>query len=148
MNDLIKPVLLVDADACPVKNIIVSLAKEFQLDVFMFFDTAHEYEDGYSTSIQLDKGFDSVDYAIVNRARTNDIVITQDYGLASMALGKGAQALHTSGRIFQDDNILGLLTRRAIGKKTRHKHMKGPKKRTPEDDQRFESALRSLINNI
>lgn len=140
--------ILVDADACPVKDIIVKLAKHKQLEVLMFFDTSHQYQDGYSTSIQLDKGADSVDYALINRTMTGDIVVTQDYGLASMALSKQAIPIHPNGRIFTNDNILGLLTRRATNQKLRKKHLKGPKKRTKDDDQRFENALQSLLNNI
>jgi uncharacterized protein YaiI (UPF0178 family) len=140
--------ILVDADACPVKDIVVREAKAAAWPVTMVFDTAHEIHDGYSESIQCDKGTDSVDYAILERTTPGDIVITQDYGLASMVLARGAKALHPSGREYTEDNILGLLTRRAMHKRLRKTRMKGPKARTKEDDVRFEAALRSLICDI
>jgi uncharacterized protein YaiI (UPF0178 family) len=140
--------ILVDADACPVKEIIVSLAKSYHLPVTMYFDTSHQYQDGYSTSIQLDKGRDSVDFALVNDITAGDIVVTQDYGLASMALSKQAKTIHPNGNIYTSDNILGLLTRRATNMRAKKKHLKGPKKRTQAEDNRFKDSLESLIKNI
>lgn len=140
--------VLVDADACPVKDIVVRLAKEHGWPVTMFFDTAHEIQDGYSTSIQCDKGRDSVDYAIVNATTKDDVVVTQDYGLASMVLARGATAIHPDGRVYTEANILGLLTRRALHQRGRKARMKGPKARTAKDNERFEAVLRSLICDI
>lgn len=140
--------ILVDADACPVKEIIVSLAKTHDIPVTMYFDTSHQYQDGYSNTIQLDKGKDSVDFALVNDTTAGDIVVTQDYGLASMALSKQAKTIHPNGNIYTNDNILGLLTRRATNMRTKKKHLKGPKKRTHVEDERFRRSLESLINNI
>jgi uncharacterized protein YaiI (UPF0178 family) len=140
--------ILVDADACPVKPIIVHVAKECKLPVWMFFDTSHTYEDGYSRVSILDKGRDSVDYALINEVQTGDIVVTQDYGVATMALSKQAHPIHHNGLIFSDDNILSLLNNRAMNQKQRkHRYPKGPKKRTKEDDVKFEKNLRSLISS-
>lgn len=140
--------ILVDADACPVKEIIVSLAKRYEIPVVMYFDTSHQYHDGYSNTIQLDKGKDSVDFALVNDTVPGDIVVTQDYGLASMALSKQAKTIHPNGNIFTSDNILGLLTRRAANMRVKKKHLKGPRKRTQAEDDRFKQSLESLIKNI
>lgn len=140
--------ILVDADACPVKEIIVRLAKEKKIEVSMFFDNSHLYEDGYSKVYILDKGRDSVDYFLINKVQPGDIVVSQDYGVASMALGKKAYPINQNGLIYTDDNILSLLNQRAINQKIRrHKNMKGPKKRTPENNKKFEEKLRFLINN-
>jgi len=140
--------IMVDADACPVKKEILSLAKEYDLKVSMFFDNTHVYEDGYSTVYILDKGADSVDYFLINKTEAGDIVITQDYGVATMALSKKAYPINQNGLIFTDDNILGLLNQRAFNKKIRrHKNLKGPKKRTPKDSLHFSINLRKLINN-
>ena len=140
--------IMVDADACPVKKEILSLAKEYNIEVLMFFDNAHEYEDGYSKVYILDKGADSVDYFLINKTLKGDIVVTQDYGVATMALSKKAFPINQNGLIFTDSNILGLLNQRAINKKIRrHKNMKGPKKRTSKDSVNFSQNLRKLINN-
>jgi len=141
--------ILVDADACPVKKEILVLAKEYNIEVSMFFDNAHVYEDGYSTVYILDKGADSVDYFLINKTVPGDIVVTQDYGVATMALSKKAHPINQNGLIFNDDNILGLLNQRAINQKIRrHKNMKGPKKRTRKDGLYFSQNLRKLINNF
>ena len=140
--------ILVDADACPVKKEILKIAKEFNIEVLMFFDNAHVYEDGYSEVFILDKGADSVDYFLINKTVNGDIVVTQDYGVATMALSKKAYPINQNGLIFNDDNILSLLNQRAINKKLRrHSNLKGPKKRTSNDSIKFSINLRKLINN-
>lgn len=138
--------ILVDADACPVKEEILKVAKKHHLDVHMFFDTAHVYEDGYSTVYILDKGADSVDYALINKTTKGDIVVTQDYGVATMALSKQALAINQNGLIYTDDNIMTLLSKRAHSQKIRrHKNLKGPKKRIKKDDITFMKNLEKLV---
>ena len=76
------------------------------------------------------------------------IVVTQDYGVAALALGKGAKAIHQSGRWYTDENIDGLLMERHMAKVARRRsknHLKGPAKRTDEDDRRFEEGFRRLL---
>jgi uncharacterized protein YaiI (UPF0178 family) len=82
--------ILVDADACPVKQIIVRMAKKRNIPVTMLINSSHELNDGYSRIITVDKAADSVDYALMGLLTLEDIVVTQDFGLAAMALGKGA----------------------------------------------------------
>ncbi|MDR0652163.1 MAG: YaiI/YqxD family protein [Synergistaceae bacterium] len=132
--------ILVDADACPVKEIIVRMAKRRNIPLVMVIDTSHELSGGYGEVITVDKGADSADYAIYGLTSRGDIVVTQDYGLAAMILAKGARAINQDGMIYTDDNIDELLTRRYIGKKIRRGggRTKGPKKRTKKDDGRFE----------
>jgi len=140
--------ILVDADACPVKEIILRLAKRRNIPVTMVIDTSHELDDGYSTVITVDKGSDSVDYTITNLATCNDIIVTQDYGLAAMILAKGASAIDQNGMAYTNENIDSLLQRRYIGQKVRRGggRTKGPKKRTREDDERFEVALGRVLD--
>ena len=140
--------ILVDADACPVKEIILRLAKRQNIPVTMVIDTSHELDDGYSTVITVDKGSDSADYAITNMATCHDIIVTQDYGLAAMILARGASGLDQNGMIYTSENIDSLLERRYIGQKIRRGggRTKGPKKRTREDDERFEAALGRMLD--
>lgn len=139
--------ILVDADACPVKESIVNIAKENNIPVIMFIDTSHILDDGYSEVVVVDKSRDSVDFALVNRISKGDIVETQDYGVAAMALSMGAKALNQNGLFFTDRNIDKLLFERHIGQKVRRSggRTSGPPKRTKEDDFKFEKALRKLI---
>ena len=140
--------ILVDADACPVKQIIVRLAKQKNIPVTMLIDTSHELNDGYSKVITVDKQADSVDYALMGLLTRDDIVVTQDYGLAAMALGKGASAVNQNGLVFTDMNIDRLLMERHIGQKIRRSggRTKGPAKRTKDDDARFEAEFERLLS--
>ncbi|MGN0489103.1 MAG: YaiI/YqxD family protein [Ruminococcus sp.] len=142
--------IYVDADACPVVKIIEKVAKEFSVPVVLLCDTNHYLTSEYSQVIVIGAGADAVDLALINRASKGDIVVTQDYGVAALALGKGAFAIHNSGKVFSDDNIDGLLMDRHLAKKARiskSKHrLKGPKKRTADDDLRFQINLLSLIS--
>jgi uncharacterized protein YaiI (UPF0178 family) len=139
--------VLVDADACPVKDIIVKVAKEFSLQVFMFVDTSHLLDDGYSHVITVGQGKDAVDIAIINQTEKGDIVVTQDYGVASMALGKQAYAINQNGMIYDTNNIDRLMFERHLSQKIRRAggRTSGPKKRNKEDNQQFEKAFRSYI---
>ena len=138
----------IDADACPVTRIAERVAKEHALPVVLLCDTNHVLDSDYSTVKVIGAGADAVDIALINLCHRGDIVITQDYGVAAMALGKGAKAIHQSGKIYTDDNISGLLESRHIAKVQRRKnknHLKGPAKRTAEDDKNFERSFRQLI---
>ena len=139
--------VLIDADACPVVDIAVRLCKEFQIPCLLLCDTAHQmHRDGAETLV-FDKGADSVDFALVNRACAGDLVITQDYGVASMCLAKGARILHQDGWEYNEYNIVGLMEQRHIAKKHRLAggRVKGPAKRTKEQDKAFADAFRRLL---
>ncbi len=145
--------ILVDADACPVKQIIEKVAKEYHFPVFLYIDTSHQLYSDYSTIVTVSQSMDAVDFALINALTKGDLVITQDYGVATMALAKGAYCIHQSGKIYTNDNIEQMLFERHLSKKQRmskktKSHSKGPKKRTLEDDVRFETSLRKLIVDI
>ena len=140
--------IYIDADACPVTRIAEGIAREYGIPVTLLCDTSHRLMSEYSTVKVIGEGADAVDLALINLCRRGDIVITQDYGVAALALGKGAKAIHQSGRWFTDENIDGLLMERHMAKVARRSakhHLKGPAKRTAEDDRRFEESFRRLI---
>lgn len=139
--------IIVDADACPVKNIIVRIAKEHNIEVVMVVDTSHIISDGYSTVFTVDKGADSADIYLINLAKREDIVVTQDYGVAALALGKGCSAVNQNGLIYDASNIDSLLLARHIGKKIRRSGGKinSVPKRTADDDKKFEEAFLKLV---
>jgi Uncharacterized protein conserved in bacteria len=139
--------ILVDADACPVKEIIEAVAKSMQIPVLMFIDTSHILTSDYSEIVIVSKAPDAVDFALINRAIREDIIVTQDYGVAAMALGKGSFAIHPSGKIYTNDNIDIMLMERDIAKRSRRagERIKGhARKRTTEDDDRFRTSLLRL----
>lgn len=139
--------VLVDADACPVTDITIRLCREFQLPCILLCDTAHVLHREGAQTLIFDKGADSVDFALVNRVTPGDIVITQDYGLASMCLAKQARVLHQDGWEYTAYNISGLMEQRHAAKKFRAAggRTKGPQKRKAEQDKTFETALRAMF---
>ncbi|MCX8130448.1 MAG: YaiI/YqxD family protein [Clostridia bacterium] len=141
--------ILVDADACPVKEIIVKIAKEYSIKVIMLCDTSHILYDGYSEIITVDKSCDSVDFALVNKAEKSDIVVTQDYGVATMCLSKGVTVLNQNGLIYNESNIDRLLFERHLSQKIRRSGGRcgSIRKRTKEDDVKFEKAFRGCLRH-
>lgn len=139
--------IFVDADACPVKEIIVRTAKQYGLPVTMICDASHILNDGYSRVVTVGKGRDAADMALINLAHSGDIVVTQDYGVAALALGKKALAINQNGLIYSDENIDMLLFERHIGQEVRRRggRTRGQKKRSPENDIAFEKAFIRLI---
>jgi uncharacterized protein YaiI (UPF0178 family) len=115
----------------------------------MLIDTSHELNDGYSRVITVDKARDSVDIALINLVSAGDIVVTQDYGVAAMALGKKARALNQNGLVFSDNNIDRLLFERHLGQKMRRAggRTTNTPKRSREDDANFERTFRKLVDD-
>ena len=141
------PTVLIDADGCPVVDLAIRLCKGREIPVLILCDTAHRIERQGAETLVFDKGADSVDFALVNRAHPGDIVITQDYGLASMCLARRARVLDQNGREYTADNMDALLERRWQNKKLLRagKHPKGPAKRTKEQDEAFAKTLEKLL---
>lgn len=144
--------ILVDADACPVVKQVEKVAKRYNVPVVLLCDTSHIMNTDYSEVKIIGSGADAVDFALVNMCDKGDVAVTQDYGVAAMVLSKGGYCIHQSGKVFTDDNIGGLLMDRHLAKKARmaksKNHLKGPKKRTQADDERFESSFESLLEKI
>lgn len=141
--------IFVDADACPVVGIVESIAEKYNIPTTLLCDTNHVLYSDYSEVIVVGASADAVDYKLISICHKGDIVVSQDYGVAAMALGKGAYAIHQSGKWYTNENIDQMLMERHLNKKARrgsHKnHIKGPKKRTDEDDERFAQSFEKLI---
>ena len=144
------PHILVDADACPVVRQVEAAARRHELPMTLLCDEHHIMFSDYAQVRHVSSGADAVDIALMNLCRRGDIVVTQDYGVAAMALGKGAYAIHHSGKRYTDDNIDLMLMERHLAKKARRAsgkhHLRGPAKFTEEDRQRFSSAFEELIS--
>lgn len=139
-----KPRILVDADACPGKGIILEIAARHGLDTIFFIDTSHVLSpEAYGEVVTVEKGRDSVDIALINRTRRGDVVVTQDYGLAAMAMGRGAFTLHPNGFIYHESNMDRLLFERHLSGVIRKAggRTKGPKKRSAGEDSRLGDSL-------
>ena len=139
--------IIIDADACPVVDITVNVAKERGLSCIIVCDNTHSIEKDGAKTIVVDKGADSADCRIANLTEKGDVIVTQDYGLAAMCLARQAVPLSQNGLVFTDKNIDELLFSRYVSKKIRNAggRLKGPSKRTPEQDERFRQVLEKLI---
>ena len=139
--------ILIDADACPVVDIAIDIAKEYRLECILLCDTAHYFNREGARTVVLGQGTDSVDFALVNMVQNGDIVITQDYGLAAMCLARKSAVLNQNGMVYHDGNMDSLLASRHMGQKIRRSggRTKGPAKRKKEQDEMFANQLRKLI---
>ena len=128
--------ILVDADACPVTRIVERVAKKHGIECILLCDTNHILTSEYSEVRVIGAGADAVDFALLDICQKGDIVVTQDYGVAAMILGKGAYGIHQSGKWYTNQNIDQMLMERHLAKKARmgkgKHHLKGPAKRTEE----------------
>ena len=159
--------IFVDADACPVVDIVETIAEKYNISTTLLCDTNHILYSDYSDVIVVGAGVDAVDYKLISICHKGDVVVSQDYGVAAMALGKGAYAIHQSGKWYTDENIDRMLMERHLNKKARRgsskNHIKGrtmsgghrlcadrsgsvdSKKRTSEDDERFAQSFEKLV---
>jgi uncharacterized protein len=142
--------IYVDADASPAKDIVISVAKAFSIPVVLVKSISHfshdEELEGVET-VYVDTGADAADYRIMQLAEKQDLIITQDYGLASLGLGKGCLVLHHKGFAYTNKNIDQLLQTRHLSAKARRsgQKTKGPKPYTEEDRKNFKDLLEKTI---
>ncbi|MDD3224523.1 MAG: YaiI/YqxD family protein [Clostridium sp.] len=139
--------IIVDADACPGKDLIEKAAKEHEIEVIMYCDINHVLKSDYSKIIYADSGFQSVDMKIANAVVKEDIVVTQDFGVAAMVLPKGAFAVSPKGYIYTNENIERLLFERHLSAKARRggKKTSNPKKRNEKDNLRLYYSINEII---
>lgn len=141
--------IIIDGDACPqrVKEICEEAAKEFGIELIIVVDIDHYIVSDYQVVV-VEQGRDSVDYKIVQIFKEGDILITQDYGLASLVLGKASAIIHTAGFFINRNNIDSLLQSRYISERVRKQggKTKGPSKRTKEQDENFKKCLYKVLH--
>lgn len=141
--------IYVDADACPVVRIVENIAEKYEVPCVLLCDTNHVMYSDYSEVIVVGAGTDAVDFKLISLLKRGDICVSQDYGVAAMALGKGCFAIHQSGKWYTNENINRMLMERHLAKKARRSskknHLKGPAKRTAEDDARFAESFEKMV---
>lgn len=139
--------ILVDADACPVLGETEELARRFGLDLIIVSDYNHHIKSSYGQLEKVDQAADSADFYIFNRLESGDILVSQDLGLAAMALSKGALCINPNGELVSNDNIDFLLNSRHLSAKLRREQgIYGRiKKRESHMDSLFKNSLLKLI---
>lgn len=144
--------IFVDADACPVVPAIECVASKYHVPLHLYCDTNHVLQSDVGEVHVIGAGADAVDIAVANACQKGDVVVTQDYGVAAMVLGKGGYAVHQNGWQYTAENIDRLLYERYTVKKARRSakkvHLKGPHKRTAEDNEKFAVKFERLIRSL
>ncbi len=142
--------VLIDADGCPVVDSTIKIAGEYQWKCIILCDTSHFFEREGAETITVSKGPDSVDFVLVNMLEEGDVVVTQDYGLAAMCMARRAIPINQDGRIYDHNNIEGLLMARHEAKKIRNAggRLKGNKKRSAFMNDAFEEKFRMMMDEL
>lgn len=142
--------VFVDADGCPVVDETIALCRKFSHPCTLVVDTAHQMDREGADTVIVTKGPDAVDFKLVNLISPGDLVVTQDYGLASMVLARRGYAVNQNGRFYTNDNILSLLNERYESGKRRRagQRIKGPSRRAAEQDAAFILALSSFFTDL
>ncbi|WP_442603724.1 YaiI/YqxD family protein [Paenibacillus sp. KN14-4R] len=144
--------IVVDADSCPVKNEVILAGQANSVPVMLVASYDHVLKEAgnHVSIVQVDRADQSADLYIANHIKKGDILISGDFGLAAMALGKGAYALSVRGQLYTNENIDYLLDRRHAQMKMRRsgKHSKGPKPFTEEDRKNFLQSLTRLLQTL
>lgn len=142
--------ILVDADACPrpVLRTCFRIASAYDTPVWTVASFDHNIESDYH--VVVGNASQEADLKIMNLTEAGDIVVTQDWGLAAMVMGKGARALSPAGFIYKADAMDFLLEEREIKARIRRAggRTKGPKKRTADDDKRFAYSLDKCLLSL
>lgn len=161
--------LFIDADACPVTREALVCARRARVPVVIVGNTTQNLErhirrddprdadhargrdaehGGFWVNVlDVSVGADSADFAIVERLQPDDVVVTQDIGLASMVLGRGAAAIGVRGRVYSRATIDMDLFIRHEEKKVRRAggRTHGPAAFTSDDRERFTRNLTDLL---
>jgi hypothetical protein len=142
--------ILVDADACPVRDEVFKVALRRRVPVLLVTNSYLRVPDHPLISRKIvSDGFDAADDWIAAEAGAGCVVVTADIPLADRCLKAGAQVISPAGRPFTDDRIGALLAARAILAERRVGvagiGAGGPAPFTPADRSRFLSALDSAL---
>ncbi|WP_338139466.1 YaiI/YqxD family protein [Priestia megaterium] len=146
-----KSKVFVDADACPVKAEIVELTHTYDINLVFVASYAHMQTNPTPGKwVYVDAEKEAADLYILNHAVKQDIVVTQDTGLASMLVSRGVYALSPRGKYYNDDEMNTVLFFRYVSAKERRsgRHTKGPKAFSEEDRQHFIQAFEKMLSKL
>ncbi len=145
--------ILVDADACPVKEEIYRTAYRHKIPVRLVANQYLRHPDHPLISMQMvDDGFDAADDAIAEMAGPGVLVVTADILLAERCLAKGAAVLSPKGEAFTANSIGGQVATRAIMADLRAgldgQGIGGPAPFSKADRSRFLNALEAALRKL
>lgn len=143
--------IFVDADACPVKEIILQEAGDEE--IWMVHNRHHRvhYDRANVNVKETGDRSDAADHWIANNLDPGDVVVTDDLGLAALVLGRGAKVLRFRGQPVAEEMIELKLAMRSAAARERKKHSHkggGPPAFTREDEETFRRNFRNLLDNL
>lgn len=134
--------IYLDADASPITNIVIDVAKEKNIPLIIVKNYSQNINSSYPTIISVDISAESADLYIVNHLEKDDLVITQDRGLSALVLSKESYVMDFFGNIVNDDNINIFLGLRHVNSINRKKGIYSKnKKRQNKDNLEFKKKL-------
>jgi hypothetical protein len=140
--------LIIDADSCPKKTkyTCMKIAEKYGLELIMVIDDSHKLKGKFKV-VQVATSRDAVDFEIAKLTHKEDIVVTHDYGLASIVINKSLAVIHPDGTLYTNHNLESLMFQRYIGNKMRRLggKIKGMKKRRAEERVPFSEVLEGII---
>jgi len=142
------PAVLVDADACPVKQEIYRVARRHHLRVVLVANSwMRTPAEDWIRLVVVEGGLDVADDWIAEHARKGDVVVTADIPLASRCLRQDAFVLGPTGKAFTEDMIGDALATREILSELREAGTVtgGPAPFQKQDRSRFLHALDEMI---
>jgi uncharacterized protein YaiI (UPF0178 family) len=145
------PRILVDADACPVKDEVVRVAERHGLRVVLVSNQWLRGPDHPLVErIVVPQGIDAADERIAAETEAGDIVVTADIPLARRCLDKGARVLGPTGKPFTDASIGMALAMRDLTAHLRDagSFAGGPPPFARQDRSRFLAALEEIVQAI
>lgn len=145
--------ILVDADACPVKEEICTVAERHGVPAVFVSNTAFRLPaDPLFSRVIVSGGFDAADDWIVENATAHSVVITADILLAERCLAKSAAVLDPKGKPFTPNSIGMSVAVRAIMSDLRAGAMQstagGPAPYSKTDRSAFLQALHNAVNRL
>lgn len=143
--------ILVDADACPVKDEVYRVAERYGLPVVLVANARMRVPDDSRVRLEVvSEGFDAADDRIVEHAEAGDIVVTADIPLAARVIDKGAAALSPVGKIFDEDNVGDALATRDLMTEAREAGVitGGPPPMGRKERSNFLQRLDQLVHRV
>lgn len=142
--------IYVDADACPVKDVIIEEAGTHEKNVILVSSISHfslKELPSFVRTVYVDAGAEAADYKLMQLLKAGDVLVTQDHGLASLALAKQVRVLNQKGFEYSGKNIEKLLEQRYYSAMQRKsgKRTKGPSPFTSKDKDAFRHLIRSVL---
>ena len=143
--------ILVDADACPVKQEVFRVAERYRLDVTLVANSRMRIPDEEWITLEVvGDGLDAADDWICEHVGPDDIVVTADVPLARRCLQEGARVVGPTGRAFTEDNIGGAVATRDLLTDLRSagEITGGPPPIQKRDRSRFLQQLDEVIQSV